>query len=82
MHRVLGKPGEPKLGSAYRLERGGTRKGTQCTKAGRFSDMGTVKAEPETFGREEGDSDCFTKHQVREGRGTGGGAPRLAAREC
>ena len=44
--------------------------------------MGTVKAEPETSGREEGDSDCFTKHQVREGRGTGGGAPRLAAREC
>ena len=81
MQRVLGKPGEPTLGCSNRLEQGGMRAGTQHVQAMRFSDTGTEQLEPERSGREEGDSDRVTKHKVREGGGTGGGAPRLAARE-
>ena len=81
VHGVLGKPGEPNLESADRMERGGTRAGTQRTQAGRLLDTGTVQSEPERSGREEGDWDRVTKHQIGEGGETGGGALRLAARE-
>ena len=82
MHRVSVKPGEPTLGSVNRLERGGTRAETLRAQSGRLLDTGKVQSEPGRSGREEGDSYFVTKHQVEEDGGTGGGAPRLAAREC
>ena len=81
VHWFLGKLDEPMLGSADKMEQGGTRAGTQHAQDGRLSCTGTVQSEPEISGREEGDLDRVTKHQGEEGGGTVGGSPRLAARE-
>ena len=71
MHRVLGKPGGPILGSTtHRVERSGTHAGAQHTRAGKVSDMDTGQSGLERIGRGEGDSDRVTKHQVEAAGGT------------